>query len=192
MDRKFLADLGLEKDVIDKILDQNGAETTALRTQLKTKDTEISTLRTDLTATNGKVADLEKVDTAGLQKQLDEEKAGRKADRQNWNLKAALAKAGCKDSDYVMYKLGDTVEYADDGNLKNVEKLITDCKTNYAAMFEAEPQPAGGTGSAGNFPRSREPAKPEVTKEQFDKMGYMERLKLHIEQPNVYAELSKE
>lgn len=141
MERKFLTDLGLEKDVIDKILDQNGAETTALRTQLKTKDTEISTLRTDLTTANGKVADLEKVDIAGLQGQLDAEKSGRTKDRQEWNLKAALSSANCKDADYVMFKLGNTVEFADDGSLKDKDKLLENCKKDYAAMFDESKPP---------------------------------------------------
>ncbi|QNO17350.1 phage scaffolding protein [Caproicibacterium amylolyticum] len=141
MERKFLTGLGLEKDVIDKILDQNGAETTALRTQLKTKDTEISTLRTDLTTANDKVADLEKVDTAGLQGQLDAEKAGRKKDRQGWNLKAALTSANCKDADYIMFKLGDTVEFADDGSLKDKDKLLETCKKDYATMFDESKPP---------------------------------------------------
>ena len=115
MDRKFLSDLGLEKEAIDKILDQNGSEITTLKTQIKTKEVEIGTLRADLTDANNKVADLSKVDVEDLQTQLANEKAARVKDRQTWNLSSVLTKAGCKDTDYVMYKLGDNVEFDENG-----------------------------------------------------------------------------
>ncbi len=154
MERKFLEGLGLEKEVIDKVLNQNGAEVAALRTQITTKDAEIKTLRDDLVAANTKIADLEKVDVEGLQRQLDDEKSGRKKDRQDWELRSALTSAGCKDPEYVMFKLGDTVEFADDGSLKDKDALMEKCKQDFAAMFEAE-SPAG-TGGAGNFARNRQ------------------------------------
>jgi hypothetical protein len=195
MDRKFLADLGLEKDVIDKILDQHGTELTTLRTQLKTKDTEIGTLRTDLTAANTKVADLEKVDVEDLQTQLQAEKDGRKKDLQSWNLKSTLTKAGCKDTDYIIFKLGDKVEFADDGTLKDSDALLESCKKDYAAMFaEADPgadpqKPTGGTGSLGNFQRSHQQQEKPMTKEEFFKLPYMEQFKLKNEQPEAYQTL---
>lgn len=199
MDRKFLADLGLEKDVIDKILDQHGTELTTLRTQLKTKDTEIGTLRTDLTAANTKIADFESIDVKDLQTQLSAEKAGRVKDRQTWNLQSALTAAGCKDTDYIMFKLGDTVEFADDGSLKDSDALLESCKKDYAAMFpQADPnkdpenKPNGGTGSLGNFQRQHDdPKDTKTTKEQFGKMGYLERINFKKEHPDEFAELSK-
>lgn len=154
MERKFLEGLGLEKETIDKVLNQNGAEVAALRTQITTKDAEIKTLRNDLVAANTRIAGLEKVDVEALQRQLDDERTGRKKDRQGWNLKAALAETGCKDPEYVMFKLGDTVEFADDGSLKDKDALIEKCKQNFASMFETE-SPTG-TGGAGNFARNRQ------------------------------------
>lgn len=197
MDRKFLADLGLEKDVIDKILDQHGTEITTLRTQLKTKDTEIGTLRTDLTAANTKIAGFENVDVKDLQAQLSAEKEGRTKDRQTWNLKSALTAAGCKDTDYIMFKLGDTVKFADDGSLKDSDALLESCKKDYAAMFEEsnpnpDQKPNGGTGGLGNFQRQHDgPKDTKTTKEQFGKMGYLERINFKKEHPDEFTELSK-
>jgi hypothetical protein len=192
MDRKFLADLGLEKDVIDKILDQHGTELTTLRTQLKTKDTEIGALRTDLTAANTKIAGFENVDVKDLQAQLSAEKEGRTKDRQTWNLQSALTAAGCKDTDYIMFKLGDTVEFADDGSLKDSDALLESCKKDYAAMFpQADPDqnPSGGTGSLGNFQRSHHQPEKAMTKEEFLKLPYMDQFKLKNEQPEAYQTL---
>lgn len=152
MDRKFLQDLGLEKDVIDKVLSQAGADITAVKTRLDTKEAEIKTLRDDLVTANTKLAELQKVDVVALQKELDDERAGRTKDKQEWALRAALTEAKCKDVDYVMYKLGDSVQFGDDNALKDKEAVIKTATESYAAMFEQE-QPAG-TGGLGNFPRS--------------------------------------
>lgn len=189
MDRKFLSDLGLEKEAIDKILDQNGSEITALKTQIKTKEVEIGTLRADLTEANNKVADLSKVDVEDLQTQLANEKAARVKDRQTWNLSSVLAKAGCKDTDYVMYKLGDNVEFDENGAVKDPEAFISSVKETYASQFEAE-QPCG-TGSIGNFQRNRSIGK-TITKEEFKAMGYLDRAKLQSDDPDTYNELAKE
>ena len=185
MDRKFLTDLGLEKEVIDKILDQNGTEITDLKTQIKTKDVEISTLRTDLINANNKVADLSKVDVKDLQTQLANEKAARVKDKQAWSLSSTLAKAGCKDTGYVMYKLGDSVEFDENGAVKDPEALISTVKEAYASQFEAEHP--GGTGSIGNFQRSHQTA----TKQDLTKMSYKERLSLYNQDPQAFQEIVK-
>ena len=95
----------------------------------------------------------EGVDVADLQRQLDDERVGRKKDRQEWNLRAALTGAGCKDPDYLMFKLGDTAAFEEDGRLKDQENFLNAAKEAYASQFEPE-RPAG-TGSSGNFVRNR-------------------------------------
>ena len=116
MDRKFLESMGIEKENIDKILDQNMAEIGALNTRIKTKDTEIATLRGELTAANTKVAELEKVDVQDLQTQLTQEREGRQKDRKEFALRSLLTGAGCTDVEYLMYKLGETVEFDDESS----------------------------------------------------------------------------
>lgn len=168
MDRKFLIDLGLEKEVVDKVLNQNGAEITALKTQLSTKDTEIKTLRDDLISANGKIANLEKVDVQKLQDDLIAERNGRKKDRQDWELRAALTGAGCKDPDYLMFKLADKAEFSEDGSLKDKDSLLESCKKDFAAQFPADHP--GGTGSIGNFARNHK-SSGESRREQLEKQA---------------------
>lgn len=111
----------------------------------------------------------EGVDVADLQRQLDEEKAGRKKDRQEWNLRAALTGAGCTDVDYLLYKLGKTVEYEEDGSVKNQDALLESCRKDYAAQFTT--QQAMGTGGAGNFARnhgSSDPQRAQLEKDAVD------------------------
>lgn len=187
MDRKFLEELGLEKEAIDKVLNQNGAELTAIKTQLKTKETEVNTLREDLVTANTKIAELEKIDVETLQNELAVEKEGRIKDRQNWNLKSTLSSAGCKDVDYLIYKLGDDVEFADDGSLKDKDGLLKKAKEEYAAQFATESSTV--TASAGNFARNR--SESGLTQEQFNKMGYQARLKLYQEDSATYNRLTE-
>lgn len=183
MDRKFLTDLGLEKEVVDKVLNQNGAEITALKTQLSTKDTEIKTLRDDLISANGKIANLEKVDVQKLQNDLIAERNGRKKDRQDWELRATLTGAGCKDPDYLIFKLGGKVKFAEDGSLEDKDALLESCKKDYAHMFEAE-QPPTDTGSLGNFTRNRNDRTPD-SKNPYTKSGWnlTEQMRLETTEP---------
>lgn len=152
MERKFLEGLGLEKDVIDKVLDQNGAEVAAVKTQLTTKDTEIKTLRSDLITANARVSELEKVDVDDLMTQLQAEKDARNKEKKEFTLRTLLNQEGCTDVDYLLYKLGDSVEFDDDGNIKDSENFVKSTKENYASQFQSE-SGSGGTGGTGNFKR---------------------------------------
>ena len=89
----------------------------------------------------------------------------------------------------MMYKLGDNVEFDENGAVKDPEALLSSVKEAYASQFEAE-QP-GGTGSIGNFQRNRSTGK-TITKEEFKAMGYLDRAKLQSDDPDTYNELAKE
>ena len=105
------------------------------------KNTEVKNLRKDLATANTKIADLEKVDTEGLQKQLEDERNGRIKDRKEFALKALLTQSGCKDIDYVLYKLGDSVEFDEKGEIKDAESFINTTKEAYASQFaSADPR----------------------------------------------------
>ena len=178
MDRKFLEAMGIEKDNVDKILNQNMDEIGALNTRIKTKDTEITTLRTDLADANTKVAELEKVDVADLQTQLTAEKEGRAKDKKDFELRNLLAKEGCTDVDYLLYKLGDTVEFDDKGKVKDSENFVKATKETYAAQFQETP--AGGTGGTGNFPRDHSERTPEE-KNPYTQKGWNLTEQMHLE-----------
>lgn len=109
----------------------------------------------------------EGVDVADLQRQLDDEKAGRKKDRQEWNLRALFTGAGCTDVDYLLYKVNGKVEYEEDGRVKNQDALLEACRKDYAAQFPAQAQ-AVNTGSVGNFARSHGSADPQRARLEKD------------------------
>lgn len=109
MKRKFLEDLGLEKDAVDKIIAENGADIenakasaakrfdterdslndqiTDLQAQVAQRDTDLSDIQTKLTAAQEDVAKLSDVQTSlsDLQSKYD-------TDRQAWEAKSAQQK----------------------------------------------------------------------------------------------------
>lgn len=107
----------------------------------------------------------EGVDVADLQRQLDDEKAGRKKDRQEWNLRALFTGAGCTDVDYLLYKVNGKVEYEEDGRVKNQDALLETCRKDYAAQFPAQ---TVNTGSVGNFARNHGSADPQRARLEKD------------------------
>ena len=193
MDRKFLEDMGIEKENINKILDQNMAEIGTLNTRIKTKDTEIGTLRADLSEANTKIAELEKVDVESLRTQLAEEKAGRDKDRKEFALRSLLQSEGCTDVDYILYKLGNTVEFDDKGEVKDAGNFIKSTKEKYASQFQEEKPGAGGTGSPGNFGRDHKEHTP-LDKNPYSQKGWnlTEQMKLELNDPDRAKKLKAE
>ena len=70
-----------------------------------------------------------------LTAELANEKVGRLADKKAWNLQAALTANGCTDADYVAFKLGDTVEYDENGQIKDTGALLKTVTKNYPTQF---------------------------------------------------------
>lgn len=188
MERKFLEGLGItDKGTIDAILDQNGAETGALNTRLKQAKTELETTRSDLTAANTKLAGMKDVET--LQAELDKEKAGRLADKKDWNLRSLLTANGCSDIDYLVYKSGSDVEYEDNGDVKDAESLINTLKEKFKNFFKTDDAGTGadagtgkaaGTGSIGNFGKDHG-VKVPVKKNPYTQEGWNLTLQCQLE-----------
>lgn len=184
MERKFLEGLGItDKNTIDSILDQNGAETGALNARLKQMKTELDTARIDLTAANTKLAGMKDVET--LQTELANEKAGRLADKKDWNLRSLLTANGCEDVDYLVYKSNADVTYEDNGDVKDAESLISTLKEKFKNFFKSDDADAGagkaaGTGSIGNFGKDHG-VKVPVKKNPYTKEGWNLTLQCQLE-----------
>ena len=185
MERKFLEGLGItDKSTIDSILDQNGAETGALNARLKQMKTELDTARTDLTAANKKLAGMKDVET--LQTELANEKAGRLADKKDWNLRSLLTANGCEDVDYLVYKSNADVTYEDNGDVKDAESLINTLKEKFKNFFKNDTDAntgtgkAAGTGSIGNFGKDHG-VKVPASKNPYTKEGYNLTLQCQLE-----------
>lgn len=158
--------------------------------------------KTELDTANGLIAELKKgtkgneelqgkisgyeTQVADLQKQLAETKI-------KSALKVALLSEKALDVDYLTFKLNEkmraenkTLEIDENEKIKGWDDLLSGLKTQFPKQFETaknpdiDPNPLPG--------RENNPG--GVTQEQFNKMGYQNRLKLKQEQPDVYAQMT--
>ena len=161
-------------------LKEQHTEAQTLIEELKKSNQGNEGLQSKVTEYEGKVAQLEA--------DLNEE-------RLNSALKVGLLEAGCKDVGYATFKLKEKGELALDesGNIKGWDDKLAALKTQLPQHFEG----GSGGGSGGRkyienpLPGGGSGGKPTVTKEEFLKMGYNDRLKLKQENEELYRQLAK-
>lgn len=73
MKRKFLEDLGLEEEVVNKIMAENGKDLTELKSKVDELNEQIAVKETTIKQKNDKIIELEKVDIEAIKKQAREE-----------------------------------------------------------------------------------------------------------------------
>ena len=128
----------------------------------------------------GKISGYE-TEIANLQEQL-------KQSQLESEIKIALFEAKASDVDYMMYRLKEKgeLELGEDGHIKGIDDKIAGLKTQFPNHFEAAK--GGLKVDPLVLPKQNEP-QPQITKEQFAKMGYESRVKLKEENPNLYETL---
>lgn len=134
-------------------------------------------------AVQGKITEYE----ATIQK-LQEEAVQAKTESA---LKIGLLSAGAKatDIDYLIFKMSHDEDWKpeldDQGQVKGLDEKVKGLKTQFPNQFET---------SASKKIEEKKLEKPDdpnkVSKEDFDRMGYQERLKLYNDNPDQYKELS--
>ena len=158
--------------------------------------------KTEIDKANGLIAELKKgtkgneelqnkiggyeTQVAELQKQLADTKI-------KSALKVAFLAAKALDIDYLTFKVneklkaeGNALELDENENIKGWDDILSGLKTQFPTQFEADsnrqidpnPLPNPNHNGAG------------ITQDQFNKMGYQNRLKLKQEQPDVYAQMT--
>lgn len=118
---------------------------------------------------------------ANLKKQNEEQKLESALDR-------LLIEANVQDVDYVKFKIkekGAVLKLDDKGNLSGTKELIDDLKVQLPNQFTKNAQKINEI----KLPHSDD--NKGVTKHQFNKMSYQERLKLFNENKEAYDELTK-
>lgn len=115
------------------------------------------------------------------------------AERTESALKVSLLAAGVKasDIDYIMFKCKSDTDWKpvldDSGNIKGMDDKIKGLKTQYPNQFESSSKKKI---DENKLPEDNDD-KNKVTKEDFKKMGYQERLKVYNDNPDLYKELSE-
>lgn len=128
----------------------------------------------------------------GYQDKMTELEEQLVAERTESALKVALLASGVKasDIDYIMFKCKADSDWKpvldDDGNIKGMEDKIKGLKTQYPNQFEASTKKKI---DENKLPEGDD--KNKISQEDFNKMGYQERLKVYNENPDLYKELSE-
>lgn len=104
-------------------------------------------------------------------------------------IKVELLSSKALDVDYLTFKLKEKGELALDesGKIKGWEDKLAALKTQFPTQFEG----AGAKKYEENKLPDQKDGNSTITKESFAKMGYQDRLKLFNENPEAYAEMTK-
>lgn len=195
MKRKSLEELGLEKDVIDKIMTENGNDINAAKAELSGVTAERDKLKQDIKEREGQIETLKKSAGSGedLKKQIEALQAENRKEKISYAVEKALTAAKAKNvtAAKAMLKDLDKAEFSEDGSIKGLSEQIKALQKDEATKFlfeEEKPQKPKMTGASPADPDDEKPS--GVTKEQFAKMGYKERLKLYNSDRDAYDLLS--
>lgn len=166
----------------------------ALDALLKGKETE-------LTNANGLIAELKKGTKGneelqgkitGYESQVAQLQAELEKTKLENAIQLALRDAKAVDPDYLAFKLREKYKpeeltLDENGKVKGIDDKLAGLKTQFPNQFEG----AGSKKIIENKLPDDQGGGDAVTKEDFAKMGYQERLKLFNENPTAYAELTK-
>ena len=105
-------------------------------------------------------------------------------------LKIGLLSAGAKadDIDYLLFKMNHDTDWkpelGEDGHVKGLQDKLKGLKTQYPSNFESKTEK-----KIEEKKLEQSDDKDGVSKEEFDKMGYQQRLKLYNDAPDQYKKL---
>ena len=194
MKRKFLEDLELDKEIIDKIMAENGKDIETAKGELSDITAERDSLKKDIEARDQQIETLKKStgDNEDLKKQIEQLQAENKATKLNGAIEKALtaAKALNITAAKALLKDLDKAELMEDGTVKGLDDQIKALQKDEATkfMFAAPEKPQK---LKGLNPSDGSDDKPNgITQKDFAKMSYNDRLKLFNEDPETYNALT--
>ena len=193
MKRRFLEDLGLEADVIEKIMTEAGKDVTSLKARVDDLTEQINVKETTISENNNKIAELEKVDVEAIKTaeyergKTDGSKEIEVFKKQN-ALDKALSKYKAKDTSILSKMLDmEKVKYNDKFEIvEGLEEQINSIRESHDYLFNSDKTLPTFSGDI------KQPGSNQITKEVFNKMSYKERVALKNEKPEVYENLKNE
>lgn len=175
MERKFLEDLGLTKEQIDSVMDENGKDIEAEKEKATTTTAELEDVKKQLKEANSTITDLKKsnADNEALQAKVKEyedtiktQKADYEAKVRNLTLDSAIEKAlsnaGAKHIDLLSIKIDrEKLKIETDGKVTGLDEQISAYKESYKDLFTPkiegrDPNNNGGGKPPVNNPWSKE------------------------------------
>lgn len=201
MKRDFLKELGLEDEVIGKIMAEHGKTVN----DIKEKADKVDSLQAQIDDFKGQIKDRDQQlkdlgEKAKGNEQLEQQIAKlqdenkqtakdyqEKLDKQafDFKLSEALSKAKAKNPKAVKALLDVDKIKLDGEQLLGLDDQLKNLRENEGYLFGDEPKLKGRSAqpSPSGDPKG-------MTKEQFSELGYSERVKLYNENPDLYKKLS--
>lgn len=156
---------------------------------------------TELDTANGLIAELKKGTKGnedlqgkitGYETQVQQLQAELEKTKLENAIQLALRDAKAVDPDYLAFKLrekysANELTLDENGKVKGMDDKLAGLKTQFPAQFEG----SGSKKVIENKLPGEQGGGDSVTKDDFAKMSYQERLKLFNENPDTYAELTK-
>lgn len=193
MKRKFLEDLGLESEAIEKIMVEAGKDVTSLKARVDDLTEQLNVKDTTISEKNNKIAELEKVDVEAIKtaeyergktegsKEIEVFKKQNALDKALQGYKAKDASILSKMLDMEKVKYNEKFEI-----VEGLEEQINSIKESHDYLFDSENPLPKFTGDI------KQPENTQITKEVFNKMGYQDRVKLYNENKPLYDQLKNQ
>lgn len=191
MKRKFLEDLGLEKETIDSIMAENGKDVEKAKADYEDVKAQLETANATITDLKKNNVDNEKLQNKVTEYETEIAKLKDEAAKKDFNYRLEDALKGSKAKNLKALKAlldMDKVKLEGD-KFTGLEEQLTALKESDAYLFDAEEQQPPQLG--GFKPTNTGGAHKGITKEQFHKMSYSERAELYNAQPEVYKQLTQ-
>jgi chromosome segregation ATPase len=201
MKREFLTELGLETEQVNKIMAEHGRTVNSLKDKADEAKEEAEEFKSQLSDRDKQLKDLSKKaegneDLQEQIKQLQADNKKVKVDYENrlaektfdFSLEKALSDAKAKNPRAVKALLDREAIKLDGDKLLGLEEQLKSLQESDGYLF-GDNEPAGLKGRQPNPPAQNHSK--ELTKEQFNQMGYAERSKLYSENPEQYKQLSE-
>lgn len=185
--REFLKDLDLEADIIDIIMAQYGKSVTKDKEEIQSLKEEIKNLKENSTGSEElqkKYDELLK-EKNDLAKEKEDAEKLKKDKQMSENILNAIGNKKFV-NDYTKNSIVSEVKTAlsDEKNAgKSIKDLFDDITKDKEGIFVNPNKPADMT-------ETKENVFGNVTKENFDKMGYRERVELKAENPELFEKLN--
>ena len=146
MKREFLKELGLEKEVIDKILDENGRDIEAEKSKVMEKEKVIDNLNKTLEEANSTIKSYKDMDIEKIKQNASEWESKYNTAMQektdiinNSRLEKALKNYDALDNDLILKILDrEKLSFEDAKEIKGFDESIKSLKETHPTLFKAE------------------------------------------------------
>lgn len=201
MTREELKAMGLSDEQVDSVMAAHGKSTNALKEKadsVEGLESQITDYKSQIAERDTQLDELKKVDADGLKAKIDELKTANETaateyqeqlDKQakDFALDKALTGAKSKNNKAVIANLDlDTIKFKD-GEITGLKEQLETLQESDAYLFEQEQtNDTKPNFTTGNHTKGSG----KLTQDDFNKLGYKERLKLKQDSPEEYNSLT--